>query len=451
MSTKPVTVDLSALGIGAGYDSGSVVTQLVALRKRPITALQTTQTNVKAAASALAVFSSKLADLKAASQALADPTHYAPYAATSSSSGVVASADSSAVAGLYSVQVAQLAQAQRTVSHAQPSSTAPLGQSGTLSLTINGTRSDISVTPDQSLATLAGALSKAARVSTAVVYDGTSYRLQVRALDTGAANAITFSEADGADLGFGADGNTSQVAQDAVATVDGLKVTSATNQVSGAIGGIKLAFAAVTSAPATLTVQPDSSSLATQIGAFTAAYNAVVANAHASAGYGSTAASNPALQGDHAMHAALSTLKKLMAASVPGATGAYTTLGSVGLRLADDATVSLDATKLAAALQADPTSVRRLFVTDHATGATGIMKSFASAVDSLSTSFGAPIAAEVSRLKAQATALDRSISSAQRRVTAYQSHLEAQFNGASSSITANRTLYRQVGGTGKFI
>ncbi len=451
VSTKAVSIDLSSLGLGTGYSSTNIVNTLVALKKAPITALSTTQSNAKAAASALTTFSSKLAAVRTAAKDLADPTAYEPFAATTSASGVVATTSGASVAASYLVQVSQLAQPQRTVSDPQTSSTGPLGQSGTLSLTINGTRSDVAVTADQSLASIATAISKAARVSAAVVYDGTKYRLQVRGLDTGAANAIDFDETNGVDLGLGKGSNTSLQAQDAVATVDGLTVTSPTNQVKGALDGVSLAFATVTAAPVTVTVAPDASALTSKIGALVTAYNAVVAFAHANAGYGSTSATNTLLQSDHAMQSSLNTLKKLMTASVSGGSGAFTTLASVGLKLGDDGTVSLDQNKLNAAVQSDPTTVRNLFVTDHATGANGVMKSFASAIDSLTTNFGAPVAAEVSRFSARAASLDKSISTQQRRLDAYQAQLEAKFNAASTVITSNRSLYTQVGGTGKFI
>jgi flagellar hook-associated protein 2 len=451
LTTKPSTIDLSSLGLGTGYSSTNIVTTLVALKKAPITALQTTQSSAKAAATALSTFSSKLAAVKTAAKDLSDPTAYEPFAATTTGSGVVASTSGASVAASYLVQVSQLAQAQRTVSDPQASSTAALGQSGTLSLTINGTRSDVTISPDQSLASIATALSRAARVSAAVVFDGSRYRLQVRGLDTGAASAIDFSEADGVDLGLGKPSNTSLQAQDAVATVDGLTVTSPTNQVKGALDGVSLAFSLVTPSPVTVTVAPDASALSSKVGALVSAYNAVVSFAHANAGYGSTAATNSLLQSDHAMQSALNTLKKLMTAPASSGSGAYTTPASVGLKLANDGTVSLDQNNLTTAVQSDPTTVRALFVTDHASGANGVMKSFASAIDSLTTNFGAPVAAEVSRFNARASSLDKSISTAQRRLDAYQAQLEAKFNSASTTITSNRSLYSQVGGTGKFI
>ena len=97
-------------------------------------------------------------------------------------------------------------------------------------------------------------------------YDGSAYRLQVRGLDTGAANAITFSETGTAlDLnGTGAtasSGKTVQSATDASLTIDGFTVTRPTNQITGVVQGVTLALTSTTSTPATVTVAGDASSL----------------------------------------------------------------------------------------------------------------------------------------------------------------------------------------------
>ena len=154
------------------------------------------------------------------------------------------------------------------------------------------------------------------------------------------------------------------VNQNANVTVGGIAVTSATNQISNAIPGVTLAVTQPTTSAATLTVSSDPSSLEQQVQAFVTAYNNVVTTGHTDAGYGTTTASNSLLQNDDAVQSTLDQLGQVVAEQVPGSTGAYTSLASVGITLNDDGTLSFDQGAFAAALQADPTSVQRLFVTD---------------------------------------------------------------------------------------
>ena len=453
VNTTPVTVDLSSLGLGSGFADGNVIAQLVAAQQAPITNLQTQSSNIASAKTAISAFSTDLSALQTAAKALSDPKQYSSYTASSSASSVVATTTAGAVSGTHSVQVNALAQAQRTFSDPQASSTAALGQSGTLAFTIGGKETDISVTSGESLAGVAAAISgSGARVSASVVFDGSQYRLQVQGLDSGGANAVSFDEGNGVSLGLSTASNTYQAAQDASATVDGIAVTSATNQLTGAIAGVTLALTSVTTSPASVTVGADATALTTKVNAFISAYNTVVTTAHTDAGYGSTAATNPLLQSDPAMRTALQSLSRLVATNVAGTAGSsYNTLGTLGITIGDDGTLGLDSSKLAAAVDADPTSVERLFVTDPSTRSTGIMKNFSDAVDGLVSNFGAPIAAELSAYTSETANLAKEVAEAQARLKQYQTQLQAEFAAMDSIVSTNRALYEQVGGADKFV
>ncbi len=452
VSTSPVTIDLSTLGLGSGFNDTNVINQLVAAEQIPITALQTSSSNISAASTAMSAFKTDLTNLQTAAKALSDPTQYSSYTASSSSSNVVTSTTTGAVAGTHTVQVNSLASAQRTYSDPQSSNTAALGQSGTLAFTINGKQTSISVSSTESLAGIAAAISgSGARVAASVVYDGSQYRLQVQGLDSGSSNAISFDETQGVSLGLSTASNTYQAAQNASATVDGIAVTSSSNQLTGAIPGVTLALTSTSTTPTTVTVAADSTSLTTKVQSFITAYNAVVNMAHTDSGYGSTAGTVTALQGDNAMRSALSNLSRLTAGSVAGTSGSYTTLGTIGITLGDDGTLSLDSTKLAAAVSADPTNVERLFVTDTSTKSTGIMKNFSDAVDGLVNNFGAPIAAEISAFTQKTSALAKEITEAQARLAIYQTQLQAEFTAMDTTVSTNRALFEQVGGTGNFV
>ena len=450
MSTA-TTVNLQTLGVGAGIDSAGIQASLVAVAKLPLTALQTMQASIQSASQTISTFSSQLSTLQAAARAMSDPVQYSSYTASSSDASVVASTSGSPLPGSHTVQVTALAQAQRTNSITESSNTAALGLSGTLGITIGGTLVNVPIAAGDSLATIATNISSSgARVGASVMFDGTNYRLQVQSLDTGAANAVTFGET-GFALGLSDPTNTKQIAQDASAKVDLLTVTSPTNQLINAIPGVKLALTAVSSTAATVIVGADPNALTQKVTAFITAYNTVVATGHTSAGYGSVVATNPLLSADRGIETSLSRLSSLMVTTVPGTTGAYQSLSSVGIHVNADGTLTLNSATLAAAVQADPVRVERLFVTDPTNGSTGIMSTFSTTIDGLATNSGAPLQAELAMFTARTKAIVLREADLQRRLDAYTAHLKVQFAAMDQEVTKQRALFSQVGGTGTFV
>jgi flagellar hook-associated protein 2 len=99
------------LGVGSGIDIDSIVTALVNAEKAPKTQqLDRLEKATTSRFSALGTLKGSLSNLQTAIQNLNKPSLFTSRTASSSASGVLtAKADSSAVAGKYSVQVQQLA------------------------------------------------------------------------------------------------------------------------------------------------------------------------------------------------------------------------------------------------------------------------------------------------------------------------------------------------------
>jgi flagellar hook-associated protein 2 len=456
-----MTSTINFSGLASGLDTSSMVTELVAAHSGQLTALQTKATNVSDASSTISSFSTTLSQLASAATALSTTAGFSSFSATSSDPGVTASATGAASAGSYSLNVTQLAQAQRTYSSTFASSSDPIGQSGDINLQVgSGTAVDVPVTSDESLTDIAAAISSSgAGVSASVLYDGTSYRLQVVGLSTGAASAITFNES-GTSLGLSTPSNTYQAAQDAQMTVDGISITRPTNQVTGVIPGVTLALTNTTSAPANINVASDPSGVTTALQTFVSAYNAVVSAVHTATGYGSTAATNTLLADDPTMRAALDDVNSIVDEVVPGTSGQYNTLGSVGLQIQNDGTLSLDTDTLDAAITANPTAVERLFVTDSTTGATGAMQQLSNMINSFTQDQGSLITARITSLGNQSSEITTEETDEQDRLNAYQTQLQSQFAamelvvekykneaGALNSLTGNSSSSSSSGGS----
>jgi flagellar hook-associated protein 2 len=450
-SSVASSINLSALGLGTGMNNGSLVTQLVAIASAPLTALQSTARTISSAAASLGAFSASLGALQGVAKGLADPAQYNAYAASSTATEVVATTAPGATAGVHTVSVSRVAQAQTTYSDPQASSSSPLGLTGTLVLSVGATSVTLDVTASESLADVAAAIrTSGAPVTASVVFDGTQYRLDLQGTQTGAANAVSLAET-GFSLGLANPANTYQSAQDAVATVDGISITSPTNRVSGAIPGVTLAFTAPTAGVATVTVVASSGTLATQLASFVTAYNAVVAAGHADVGYGTTKPSNSLLAGDLGIRSTLSRLSGLMAHAVAGADSTLATVASIGLDLTSDGSLTLDTARLATAIQTDPVGVERLVVTSVAQGMTGLMGAISDVVDSVNGGASSVLKAEAQFYAGRTKAVAKQEAAMQARVDAYKTRLQTQFTSADMKVNGQRTLWGALGGTGTFM
>ncbi len=440
-------IQLTGLG---GFDSGNVISQLVSIASQPLRDIDFKKALLDSASTTMSSFSTKLAALKTAATALATPSGFSSMTATSSDGAFAATVTGSAAQSSYEVSVTQLARAQKTRSNAQVSATAALNEQGTLSIKVgSGTAVNISIAEGDSLADIATKIGQSgARVSASIVDAGGSYRLSVQGLDTGADNAITFDESGSLSLGLSIGSNTYEPAQDAKVTIDGLVVTRPTNSITDAIQGVTLALKKTTTSPATIDVAADSTALKTKINAFVAAYNDVVNSGHTISGYGSTKAQNSVLAADAGIRRSLDRVSSLVSGFVPGSTGDFRSLATVGLKLSRDGVMSLDAEKLEKALAKDPGAVRRLFVTDTATGATGVMKTLADAIDGLITGQGGAVKNRIDALAKQSQRLSDSRVKREQYVKQYEEQLRRQFSTLDQAMSRYQSMAAALGSIG---
>jgi flagellar hook-associated protein 2 len=357
-------------------------------------------------------------------------------------------ANGSAQPGAYDVKVEQLAKESRTYSN--PFSANALNLSGTLDLGVGSTSAQLKIDATDTINTIADKINGSGlRVSASVFYDGSQYRLQVRGLDTGDGNDVTFGAKGGIgdQLGLLDANNVKQTAQSAKVKIDGYEVVSATNQVSGAIPGVTMALTDAT-ASGTITVAQDAQSLGDKIKAVVDAYNAVVTQVHTLGGYGQTAASNPALQGDTSLRSVASRLSSVITQAVGN--GRFQSLGAIGVNLANDGTLSLDQGKLSDALQKDPTAVSNVLAGTDAVGSTpgtdGIMDLLGKAVDALNDPNGGVIQSAHDSWDSRAKTLEDQVSKEEDRVTAYADSLRKTFTAMDTAVAAYKAQLTQLGG-----
>ncbi|MEC9313364.1 MAG: flagellar filament capping protein FliD, partial [Pseudomonadota bacterium] len=282
---------IRAGGIGSGLDVESIVSQLVALERRPINRVQTQQAQVNAQISAYGSLKSKISEFQSAMASLGTASSFRLFQGTSSNESVfTANVGSEALAGSYSVDVQSLAERDKIAFGPFADSNTAVG-SGTLNLSVGSESFSINVGATDTLASIRTAINEASDntgVTATIVNSDDGARLVLSSNETGTDNALTVTatgDGDGNDsdnAGLSAltyvSGGTSyatsiSTATDAVVEIDGFAVTSSSNTISNAIDGIS--FTAKSVGTASLEVSRDDEAILEAVNQFADAYNAL--------------------------------------------------------------------------------------------------------------------------------------------------------------------------------
>jgi len=387
---------LAAPGVGSNLDVNGIVTSLMSIEQRPLTLLNNKEASFQAKLSAYGVLRAALSTFQGTVSALQSAASSPAFSATSSDSTIVtASAANSGAAGIYSLDVLQLAQRQSIVTAGQVSSSALIGDGSPTTLTFDfgtiagGTVTDgvysgatftasgatsRTVTIDSTNNTLQGirdAVNSAdIGVKASIVKDGSSspYRLVLQSESGGAANSVrigvTGSAAIESLLGYDASGtqNMTQTlaAQDSEVMINGVTVTSDNLTIDDAIDGA--AFNLKKVGTATVTIGQDNAAISKSIDAFVKSYNELNSSIRSLTGYNADTKQGGALLGDGAARSIQARLRGLLGATLSGTIeGDIRTLTQVGISFQRDGSLLLDSSKLQSALTADTDGVLRLF------------------------------------------------------------------------------------------
>lgn len=454
---------ISLGGLSSGLDTQSIVDQLIAIDRQGTTRIQDRQYAVKGQQSALKGIASKLAALKTAANALAGDSNWKPTQTVESTDARVAVTQTGGAGiGGHSLQVNRLA------SSAQRGYALPGGTAGTLTITSasdsNNTMS-VAVAADATMQQIADAINAKASgpvVAAVVTNANGDQRLVMSSRKTGSESDFTVS---GGMLNEDAAYATPDLSKlDSEYVLDGgAPRNSKSNVLDNVVPGLRMTLKGVTSSPAAISVtEPtlDRDAVKTRIKAFVDAYNAVVDSTRSemtekpianATGQFDTAVG--ALYGDSGLSSMLNALRRQMT-NIVTASGVndLSDLGigmpaSAGGVVSEDAKagkITIDDTKLNAALDADWVSVKDFFsgfsksVSDYVdtqTGGHGLiddrLKSADSNVKVLAdqlTQANERIDAKETRLKAQFAAMETALQNAQTQ----QAWLQGQLAGLPS-------------------
>ncbi len=384
----------------SNIDVNGIVSQLMTVEQQPINKLNAQEASYQAKLSAYGTVSGALSSFQSAVTILNSAARAQALSATASdATTLTASADSTAAAGVYGIDISALAQAQRLVAAGQTSQTTAIGAGASTTLTFdfgtisggtfnattgiytssafatNGNGSK-TVTIDSSNNTLQGirdAINKAnIGITASIINDGNAtnpYRLVLSSGSTGKANSMKISVTGDATLSTllahdpAAVQNLSETttAQNAALKINGIAISKASNTVTDAIPGVTLNLGKITTTSTSLTIAPDNSSVTGAVSGFVKAYNDLSKTLNNVSAYNAAAKKGAILQGDATIRTLQSQLRGVLASPISGVSGTLTNMSQIGVAFQKDGTLAVDSAKLNTAITGNFSNVASLF------------------------------------------------------------------------------------------
>lgn len=434
---------ITSTGIGSGLDISGIVQQLVAAEGQPVVArLGQQEARVQAKLSAFGVLKSSLSEFQTALDSLRDIDSFlARKASAGEGAPYTVSADGTSSPGKYSVEVVQLAQAQKLTSGVFADSDTVVG-TGTLQITVGADTFGIVV--DSNNNTLAGirdAINVAADnsgVSASIVNADSGSYLILSGDNVGSANSITVTQSGG-DGGLAAleydppnlltSLTESTAAQDSLIRIDGFDVAGTSNTITGAVQGVTINL--LTADPGTLvdlTVANDEVAARKSVDQFVNSYNNLVDVFGELASYDSETQVTGPLFGDTTLRAIQSQVRRELSNVVSDIDAGFSTLSEVGISLQLDGKLTVDDSKLTAIMADDFTQLGQLFsATD------GYAVRIYDVVDSYLSSNGV-LGAREDGLNKQIERITDDRTSLGQRLTSLEARLTRQFNAMDALL-----------------
>lgn len=441
---------LSSSGIGSGLNIDSLVSQLVqAEGQAPSLRLNKREAVLQADLSAIGQLKSALNGFKSALAGLGDPNAFLPRSATSSDTSLFSvSADTTAVAGSYSIEVLSLAASDKLRSNAFTDSTTEVIGTGTLDISLGATTFQVSV--DSTNNTLKGiqdainAASDNPGITASIVNVGAGPQLVLDSASVGAANTISVAVIDD-DAGDGfeltrldsANLTNVQSAQDASFNIDGQLATSSSNSVTNVISGVTIDLKkAAVGTTETLTVSMNDGGVKAKLLKFMTAYDKLADTMKSLSSFNQETKVGAILQGDPTLRGIENNLRNILTSPIAGLD--YGTLAEMGIKTDDSGHLKMNDAQFDKVLAADFSAVSKLFSGDD-----GLVSRLSNALETHLAADGA--------LESRTKSLNDSIKDVAgdrevlgRRLIAIEARYRKQF-------TAMDTLLGQLGSTSTYL
>lgn len=361
-------------------DVQGLVSQLMAVERQPYQALQAKASKYKTQLSDLGSLQSDLSSLQSSMTSLSTGTFINASKLTSSTpTALTGSTTDFAVAGVYNVNVSQIAQGQNIAYTGLGSATASLGNAAnqlTFTFADGTTPATIAIKAGASLNDIASAVNSAgAGINATVVNTGDPANpstLVFNSTQTGAGKTFSTSlQSSDATLNFlkydssvANDTRLTQKAQDAVVSINGVSMHSSNNTLTTGINGVSLNLS--TTGQSTVTIARDNAAIQASVQKFVDAYNKVLKT--------TKSLQNGSLQGSPTMQSVNDMLRSVLTQPISGVdpTKELAYLAQLGITQNGtstgangsaqlDGSLKFDATAFTKVLDADPAAVAKVF------------------------------------------------------------------------------------------
>jgi flagellar hook-associated protein 2 len=423
-------------------DWNAVLEAVMKQESQPLTTMQTQRSALSSKTTTFSTLATKLSALETAASDLTSSSTFAGRKVTSSDTSIVtASGGSSAMIGTYDVLVRSVARAQVTTVGSSDATGAPIPDSDQTvvatggSLDFHTADGDVSVTlaaGSYTLSDVASAINGTAGipVRATIVQANGNYQLVLTGNSTGVSHAFTATNnLTGGSVTWGQ--ANAMAASDADVTINNVQVTSDSNTITDAIGGVTLNLLHQSTTPVAVGVTEDSSATKDKVSAFITAYNDlnsfIKTQQSAALGGDTSSIGNDALL--RGLRGNLSaTLLQTFAVG-----GSYQNLAEIGLEFERDGTISLNQTMFDDAFESHQADVEQLLSgTDSVSGAFDSIKAQITEY----TRAGGLVPDAKTRLTDQVTALDARISAMQDRLAIRRQSLLQEYTAADQLISS---------------
>lgn len=319
-----------------------------------------------------------------------------------------------------------------------------------------GTVTDISVSASDTIEDIADAINDAdAGVRAAVIYDGLQYYLTLSGQETGDANVIrlTVTDADGDNtdanglsrLAFQQGGTENltqtQAAKDAIFDFEGVtNIHRGTNTIDDLLDGLTLTLKAEPAAPdneAAVTVSRNTGSIVTKINNFVASYNNLIGFFNTNLDYNEENDTAGPLQGDATTNQIRKRLRDSIVQTVMGP-DTYNRLSDLGVTLDDKGLLSVDASALNDALEADFDEVLQFF-TQTTEGAQGFAVRMVDTVEAFLNDYDGMLKIRQDGIRTSIEGIQEDVERMNRRIEASEIRLRSQFQTLETLLSQYQT------------
>ena len=434
---------ITSLGVGSGLDLTGLLDQLQEAERGKLAPITLQKKQQQAKISAYGQLQTSLNSFQDAVAKLNDPKLYQSLSANVRGDAIKATTSASALPGSYRVEVSQLATSGTLASTRVTDRDTALDLQGATALRLEfggADAVDIDIAPGSSLSAIRDAINanKDAGVNATIINDGQGYRLALSSKNTGAdASIASFSFVDTSQSPevtvagpFAEDAATKRAGEDAALTVNGIAISSAKNQIEGAIQGVTLNLAELSiangeTATSTVNVERDTLKQREAINGFVKAFNDLKGTIGKLTSFNGDSETAGELVGDSTVRTIESRLRSVLTGGIAG--GEFSTLNQLGITLQRDGTLEMDDDKISDLVANNPQALSDFFVGGEA-----------------GNGLAAQLDSTVERMLGDNGVVKLAISGAENRVTSLNERYERMEVTIERTISRYRTQFGQL-------